>query len=383
MTDDFHFETVAIHAGQSPDPATGAVMTPIYQTSTFVQDGIGIHKGFEYSRSQNPTRLALEKNLAAIEGAESAFAFASGMAAIDTLLHHLQPGDHILAGNDLYGGTFRLFESVYRKFGIAFEYADPSDPVSFTAGIKDKTRMVWLETPTNPQLLLSDILEISSLVKALNNQIWIAVDNTFATPYLQRPLALGADIVMHSTTKYLGGHSDLIGGALVTSHPSLSEEIGFLQNAVGAVPGPLDCFLTLRGIKTLHLRMERHAANALSIARFLESQTQVSNVYYPGLESHPQHTLAKRQMRNGGGMVTFTLRDGVEAASRLVESTSLFQLAESLGGVESLIEIPAKMTHASVHPADLPFDPGLIRLSVGIEAVQDLIGDLQQALEQS
>lgn len=381
MERDYQFETLAIHAGQSADPSTGAVMTPIYQTSTYLQDSVGVNKGFEYSRTQNPTRLALEQNVSALEGGRFGFAFSSGMAAIDTVLHLLKPGEHVLTGNDLYGGTYRINEKIYREYGLEFDYADASDSHTFTDLIRDQTRLIWLETPTNPMLTLSDIHTIATLAKEQSDRILIAVDNTFATPYNQRPLALDADLVMHSTTKYLGGHSDIIGGVLIVNNSSLAEEIGFLQNAIGAVPGPLDCFLTLRGIKTLHVRMDRHAMNALEVAKFLESQNKVDYVRYPGLDSHPQHTLARKQMKNGGGMVSFTLREGVEAAKKFVESTKLFTLAESLGGVESLIELPSKMTHSSASGSELSFDPGIIRLSIGIESFYDLIEDLQRALD--
>lgn len=375
------FETLAIHAGQSPDPTTGALMTPIYQTSTFRQQGIGRHKGYEYSRTSNPTRKALEDCLAALEGGAHGLAFASGMAAIDAVLHLLMPGDRVVAINDLYGGTFRIFERVFANLGLDFRYAPASAPEDVAASVDQKTRLIWLETPTNPLLNLCDIAAISSAVHELNPAILTVVDNTFATPYTQQPLRLGADIVIHSTTKYLGGHSDVVGGAMVIDKPEVAERLQFLQNAVGAIPGPFDCFLVLRGIKTLAVRMERHAANAQRIASFLEGRPEVAWVRYPGLPSHPQYDLAKRQMRDGGGMVSFALRDGAEAAVRLVEATRLFALAESLGSVESLIEVPAAMTHASTSDSPFALDPALVRLSVGLETAEDLIEDLEQAFE--
>jgi cystathionine beta-lyase/cystathionine gamma-synthase len=380
MTSPLGFETLAIHAGQPPDPQTGAVMTPIYQTSTYRQDGVGRHRGYEYSRTGNPTRSALEACLAALEDGERGLAFSSGLGATDAVLHLLSPGDHVLAGDDLYGGTFRIFERVYAQYGIRFSYAPAGDPSTFCRHLLPETRLVWLETPSNPLLGLCDIGEISRAAKARSSASWVCVDNTFATPYLQQPLALGADIVLHSTTKYLGGHSDVVGGALVVRDGALAERLAFLQNAVGAVPGPQDCFLVLRGIKTLALRMERHAENALAVARWLQGRKEVAKVIYPGLPSHPQHDLASRQMRNGGGMVSFTLKSGPQAARRMAEATQLFALAESLGGVESLIEVPAAMTHASTASSPLAVDPALIRLSVGLETADDLLADLQRAL---
>ena len=373
-----HFATLAVHAGVEPDPATGAVMTPIYQTSTYAQQDIAVHKGFEYSRTDNPTRSALQEALAALEQGRRALAFASGMAAIDTLLRLLQPGDHVLSGNDVYGGTFRLFDKVLAPYGLHFDFVDTADTDAVAAALRPETRLVWLETPTNPLLRLTDIAAVAEIVRA--SGAWMGVDNTFASPALQQPLLLGADFVVHSTTKYIGGHSDVVGGAIVLDDEELYERLKFLQNAVGAVPGPLDCFLTLRGIKTLALRMERHSANALRVARFLEEHPAVESVLYPGLESHPQHELAARQMAQPGGMVSFTPRGGEAAARAVVRGTRLFTLAESLGGVESLIELPAPMTHASVADSPLAIDPGLVRLSVGIEDAADLIADLEQAL---
>ena len=375
-----HLETLAIHAGQAPDPSTGAVMTPIYQTATYVQQGVGEHKGYEYARTGNPTRTALEVCLAALEGAAHGLAFASGMAAIDTLCKLFNPGDHVLAGDDVYGGTFRLFEKQYAKYGIAFSYVNSTELTAVTAGLRPNTRWVWLETPTNPRLKLADLRAIAQAAHTANPDMRVVVDNTFATPYLQQPLALGCDVVVHSTTKYLGGHSDTIGGAVLTSDTSLFERLKFLQNAAGAVPGPLDCFLVLRGVKTLAVRMERHAENALAVAQYLSDHPRVTDVIYPGLDTHPQYALAQRQMRSGGGMISFYVRGGEATARALAARTRLFALAESLGGVESLIEIPAAMTHGSTQGSPLEVDPGLIRLSVGLENKEDLIADLAQAL---
>jgi cystathionine beta-lyase/cystathionine gamma-synthase len=375
-----HFETLAIHAGQAPDPATGAVMTPIYQTSTYVQQGVGEHKGYEYARTGNPTRTALEACLAALEAAEFGLAFASGMAAIDTLLKLLNPGDQVLAGNDVYGGTFRLFDKQYQKYGIEFSYVETADLDAVRRGLRPNTRFVWLETPTNPRLKLADIRAVSEIAHRHNPAIRVVVDNTFATPYLQQPLALGADAVVHSTTKYLGGHSDVVGGAVLTSDAALYESLRFLQNAAGAVPGPLDCFLVLRGLKTLHLRMDRHGENALAVAQFLADHPRVGEVIYPGLDLHPQHALAQKQMRNGGGMISFLIAGDEQATRDLVRRTRLFALAESLGGVESLIELPAAMTHGSTKGSPLEVGAGLIRISVGLENKEDLIDDLRQAL---
>lgn len=383
------FETLAIHAGQSPDPATGAVIPPVYLTSTYAQDRVGGNKGFEYSRTGNPTRSALEACMAALEGDGGAgmnskpaygLAFSSGMAATDTVLRLLHPGDHILAGDDVYGGTYRLFERVLADYGLCFSYVDMSQPEKVQAALQPATRLVWLETPTNPLMKIADLAEISSLVQAYRDDIWIAVDNTFASPYLQQPLRLGADIVIHSTTKYIGGHSDVVGGVLVTTDPAAYERLKFLQNAVGAVPGPMDCWLTLRGIKTLAIRMERHSENAMQIAQALVRHPKIERVLYPGLPDFPGHAVAKRQMRKFGGMISLTLKGGADAARRMVEATRVFTLAESLGGVESLIEHPASMTHASVIGSPLEVPGNLVRLSVGIEHVDDLLEDLENAL---
>lgn len=374
------FETLAIHAGQQPDPSTGAVMTPIYQTSTFVQDAVGVHKGYEYSRSGNPTRSALQDCFAALEAAKYGLAFASGLAATDTIIRQFAPGDHILVGGDVYGGTFRLFEKEYKDFGIEFSYVDMDDVQAVQANLRANTKLVWLETPTNPYLGLADIAAIAEALKQHSSKPLFAVDNTFASPYLQQPLALGADLVIHSATKYLGGHSDVVLGLVGVNDDELHAKLAFTQNAAGAVPGPMDSFLVLRGIKTLHLRMERHAENAAAIAEYLMAHPKVSQIYYPYHESHPQHALARKQMRNGGGMLSFELKGGEAAARTVAESTRLFALAESLGGVESLIEVPAVMTHLSVANSPLAVDPGLVRLSVGVENVDDLIADLEQAL---
>lgn len=375
-----NFETEAIHAGQFPDPTTGAVMTPIYQTATYVQDGLGRHRGYEYSRTGNPTRSALEACLATLEAGQFGLAFASGMAATDAVLRLFAPGDHILAGNDVYGGTFRLFERVLRNYGLDFSYVDTADLDRVNAALLPNTRLIWLETPSNPLLRVSDIAAIVELARKHQNTPYVVVDNTFATPFLQRPLELGADMVVHSTTKYLGGHSDVIGGAVVGRDHALGERLAFLQNAVGAVPGPLDCFLVLRGIKTLPLRMLRHSENAVEIANYLAEHPKVARVLYPFHPSHPHVELARRQMRCGGGMLSFILKGGAEEARRVAESTRLFALAESLGGVESLIEVPAIMTHASTANSPLAIDPGLVRLSVGIENVADLLSDLENGL---
>ncbi len=376
MQEHYAFETLAIHAGQEPDPSTGAVMTPIYQTSTFKQRAVGVHKGFEYARTGNPTRTALETNLAALEGGKIALAFASGMAATDAVFRLLEPGDEVIAINDLYGGTYRILDRVFKPVGIRFQLASPD---SILQKISHATRMVWVESPTNPALDLIDLSDLAEGLRALPKPPLLCVDNTFATPYLQQPLRLGADIVVHSTTKYLGGHSDIIGGALIGDDEELFERLAFLQNAAGAVPGPMDCFLVLRGIKTLALRMDRHASNAVQIADYLADRPEVINLRYPGHITHPQFDLAKRQMRNGGGMLSFIHKGGEEAARKFVESTRLFTLAESLGGVESLIELPAAMTHSSTSDTPFAIDRALIRVSVGIEAVQDLIEDLGQA----
>jgi len=377
------FATRVIHGGQVPDPATGAVVTPIYATSTYAQSSPGVHQGFEYSRSQNPTRFAFERAVADLEGGSGGYAFASGLAAIATLLDVLDSGDHVIASDDLYGGSWRLFERVRRRSaGLDFTFVDLSDLAAVEAAITPRTRMLWVETPTNPMLKLANLRALGRLAQARN--LIAAADNTFASPYVQRPLELGFDVVMHSATKYLSGHSDLVGGVLVVGGNSeLAERLTFLQNAVGAVASPFDSFLAHRGVKTLALRMARHCENALAIARRLEGRSDVTRVIYPGLESHPQHDLAKRQMHGFGGMVTVILDRDIAGVKRVLERTRLFTLAESLGGVESLIEHPAIMTHASI-PAEarerLGIVDGLIRLSVGIEDVNDLIADLEEAL---
>jgi len=375
-----HIETLAIHAGQDPDTATGAVMTPIYQTSTYAQEAVGQHKGYEYSRTGNPTRTALETCLAALEGTDFGLAFASGMAATDAVLRLLEPGDHVLAGNDVYGGTFRLFDKEFKRYGLEFSYINSSDLEQVRAGLRGNTRMVWLETPTNPLLNVTDLAGVAEILRSAKEPPYLVVDNTFATPYLQRPIESGADIVVHSTTKYLGGHSDVVGGAVVSRSEAVHNRLAFLQNAAGAVPGPLDCFLVLRGLKTLPVRMDRHASNAASIADYLTEHPMVAGVLYPTLPTHPQVELAKSQMKNGGGMVSFIMKDGAQAARRAAEGTRIFTLAESLGGVESLIEVPAVMTHASTAGSPLEIDPGLVRLSVGLEHIDDLWEDLEKAL---
>ncbi len=373
------FETLAIHAGQAPDPAYGAVMTPIYQTSTYVQKKIGA-AAYDYARTANPTRTALQECIAALEGGKHGLAFASGMAAIDCVLRLLKPGDHVLASNDVYGGTYRIFERVFRDYGIAFSFIEMGDLEAVRAALRPATRMVWVETPTNPLLEVADIAGIADVLARAPARPLLVVDNTFASPCLQRPLALGADVVVHSGTKYLGGHSDVVSGLVVLNDDDLHARLKFLQNAVGAVPGPFDCFLVLRGIKTLPLRMERHSANAMRIATWLASHPRVAEVLYPGLASHPGHAIAAKQMSAFGGMISFIPKGGPAEARRIAESTRLFALAESLGGVESLIEVPAAMTHTSVANSPLAVNPALIRLSVGIEHVDDLIADLAQAL---
>ena len=377
------FATRAIHAGQKPDPSTGAIMTPVYMTSTFVQKSPGvIIEEYDYSRSSNPTRKALEANLASLEGGRFGFAFSSGLAAMDCVLHLLSAGDHIILGDDVYGGTFRLVDKVYKQLGITATRVDFTNLAAVEAAFTPKTRLVWGETPTNPMLRICDIAAVSKIAKAKGAMF--AVDNTFATPYLQNPLALGADVVHHSSTKYIGGHSDVIGGALVTSDEQIAAKIKFFQNSVGGVPGPMDCFMLLRSTKTLHVRMERHCANAMKVAEFLAGHKAVEKVAYPGLKSHPEHAIATRQMRGYGGMVTATLKGGMDESRRFLERVHLFSLAESLGGVESLIEHPAIMTHASIPPenrAALGITDGLVRLSVGIEDVDDLIRDLEHALK--
>jgi cystathionine gamma-lyase len=390
MTQDTHpglgFATRVIHAGQSPDPTTGAIMQPIYATSTYVQSSPGVHKGFDYARSHNPTRFALERCVADLEGGGQAFAFASGLAAISTVLELLDSGSHVVASNDLYGGTFRLFERVRRRSaGHEFSFVDLADPAAIEAALTPDTRMIWVETPTNPLLRLADLRAIATLARSRG--IITVADNTFASPYIQRPLELGFDIVVHSTTKYLNGHSDVIGGIAIVGAgeplADLRERLGFLQNSVGAISGPFDSFLTLRGVKTLALRMERHCSNALTLATWLEKQPQVKRVHYPGLASHPQHALAQRQMHGFGGMISIDLATDLAGARRFLEAVQIFSLAESLGGVESLIEHPAIMTHASIpaeNRAALGIGDGLVRLSVGVEDLDDLQQDLAQAL---
>ena len=376
------FNTKVIHAGVHPDVATGAIMTPIYQTSTYVQEEIGVHKGFEYSRTGNPTRQALENNLAAIEEGKFGACFGSGLAAIDAVIKMLSPGDEVISTNDLYGGSYRIFTTIFEKYGIKFHFVDMLKINNIKEKINSKTKLIWVETPTNPMMNIVDIKKVCELAK--ENKTMVAVDNTFATPYLQNPLSLGADIVMHSVTKYLGGHSDVVMGALVSNDSKIAEEIYRIQNSSGAVCGPMDSFLVLRGIKTLHLRMQRHCENGEKIANFLTHHPKVENVYWPGLTSHPNHDVAKSQMKGFGGMISFTLvGDSLEMAKQIVSKTELFTLAESLGGVESLIGHPSTMTHASI-PREERIKSGvvdsLIRLSVGIEDVTDLIDDLTKAL---
>jgi cystathionine gamma-synthase len=378
-TPDLGFETLAIHAGQPPEPSTGAVITPIFQTSTFSQSGVGRHQGYDYGRTGNPTRTALETCLAALEGADYGSAFSSGMSAVDTVLRLLSPGDHVLIGNEVYGGTYRLLSHVYEPAGIRFNPVSLEEPAEVVAAWQPTTKMLWVETPSNPTLRIADIAALAEI--AHGRHALLVVDNTFATPYLQRPLSRGADVVVHSTTKYLGGHSDVIGGFVGTSDPALAERVAFLQNTVGAVPGPLDCFLVLRGIKTLAVRMDRHCTNAARIAEVLQEHRNVDQVYYPGLPDHRGHVTAGRQMRDFGGIVSFTVRGGEDRALAVAASTSIFTLAESLGAVESLIEHPHRMTHASVSESTLAVDPALLRLSVGIEAIDDLVADLHSALE--
>ncbi|MBS1654074.1 MAG: cystathionine gamma-synthase [Bacteroidetes bacterium] len=374
--------TKFIHAGAEPDPSTGAIMTPVYQTSTFVQAAPGNHKGFEYARSQNPTRKALEEALAVIENGKYGLAFSSGVAATDAVIKLLQPGDEVIAANDMYGGTYRLFTKVFEKFNIKFIYVDTTDPDNVKKVVSQNTKLIWLETPTNPLMNITDIAAISLIAKSAG--AILCVDNTFASPYLQNPLDLGADIVMHSATKYLGGHSDVIQGALIMNDAELREKLYFIQKSCGAVPGPMDCFLVLRGIKTLHVRMQRHCENGEAVARFLRNHPKVAKVYWCGFEDHPGYTVAKKQMRGFGGMMSFTLKDESETAARKVlSSTKVFSLAESLGGVESLINHPATMTHASIPREERiknGLSDGLIRLSVGIEDAEDLIEDLKQAI---
>ena len=372
------FETRAIHAGQEPDPTTGAVIVPVYLTSTYRQEAVGVHKGYEYSRTGNPTRTALEEALASLEGGAWGLAYASGAAATANVMYLLRPGDHVVLSDDAYGGTYRLMSTVTVHYGISFTQVDVTDPAAVRAAVRPETKLIWVETQTNPYLKVAPIRDLAEI--AHTGGARLVVDNTFASPYLQQPLAHGADIVLHSTTKYLGGHSDVVGGALVGNDPAVQKTLAFHQNAVGAVPGPLDCFLVLRGLKTLAVRMERHSANARAIAEFLQGREEVARVYFPGLPDDPGHAAATAQMSGFGGMVSFVVRGGEEAAKRLVASTKLFFLAESLGGVESLIEHPATMTHASLAGSGFEIDPGLVRLSVGIEHVDDLLADLRQAL---
>lgn len=382
MKENLKFATRAIHAGQSPDPTTGAIMTPVYLTSTYVQESPGVHKGWEYSRTHNPTRKAYEDCIANLESGKHGFAFASGCAATTTVLHMLKAGDHVIAGDDMYGGTFRLFDKVLRHNGIEFSYIDLTNVNNLKSALKDNTKLVWLETPTNPTLKLVDIKKVCHLVAGKN--ILVAVDNTFMSPYFQKPLELGADIVVHSATKYIGGHSDMVGGVVVTSRSDIAEKIAFLSNSMGGVGSAFDAFLALRSLKTLPLRMRQHEANAKIIANFLESHSKVAKVIYPGLKSHPQYDIACEQMSGFGGMITFYVKGGLNESRRFLENVNVFSLAESLGGVESLIEHPAIMTHASVPPENrkaLGIDDSLIRLSVGVEDCEDLIEDLKNAFD--
>ncbi|MFT5198803.1 MAG: cystathionine gamma-lyase [Planctomycetota bacterium] len=378
-----HFETRAIHAGQGPDPQTGAVMVPVYMTSTYAQTSPGqTVGGYEYSRTHNPTRTALQDNLASLESGNHGLCFSSGLAATNALLDTLKPGDKVVAANDLYGGTYRIFTAVFERYGIDFVFVDTTNLEEVKAAMDENTRYLYIESPTNPLLRLTDIAACAKIAHAGGAKL--VIDNTFATPYLQRPLELGADVVLHSLTKYLGGHSDAVAGALIVNDQKLADELAYYQNSVGGTPGPMDCFLVLRGIKTLPLRMDRHAENAMAIAKHLEAHPSVDRVFYPGLPSHPEHELCKKQMKNGGGMVSFELKGGVPAGNKFASSTKVFTLAESLGGVESLVETPPSMTHASIpaevrHAAGLR--DGLVRLSVGIEHVTDLIADIDQALK--
>ena len=376
------FGTKAIHAGVKPDESTGAIMTPIYQTSTYVQDGVGNHKGYQYSRTQNPTRHALEKNLAALENGKHGACFGSGLAAIDCVIKMLNPGDEVVSTNDLYGGTFRLFKTIFEKYGIKFHFVGMSDPSEVEAAVNKNTKLIWVETPTNPMINIIDIEAMAKISESAGAML--CVDNTFATPYLQNPLDLGADIVMHSVTKYIGGHSDVVMGALICKDDAIADEMYRIQNSSGAVTAPMDSFLVLRGIKTLHLRVQRHCENAEKVARFLVSHPKVDKVYWPGLESQPNHAIAKRQMRGFGGMISFDLEgNSIEDAHTIVKNVKVFALAESLGGVESLIGHPATMTHAPIPKEErekIGISDSLIRLSVGVEDVEDIIEDLSQAL---
>lgn len=375
------FETRAIHAGQAPDPTTGAIMTPLYLTSTYVQESPGHHKGYEYSRTSNPTRKAYEDCLASLESGTNGFAFASGCAATTTILHLLSSGDHVIAGDDLYGGTGRLFDKVFARQGITFTYVDMTDIKNVANAIRPNTKLFWLETPTNPLLRLFDVQAIVAEAKKI--KALVVVDNTFMSPYFQRPLELGADMVMHSTTKYIGGHSDLVGGAVITNRAELAEKIAFLSNSMGAVSGPFDAFLAMRSLKTLSVRMRQHEKNAQAVAEYLDKHPKIEKVIYPGLRSHPQHELAKKQMHGFGGMITIYIKGGIKEAKQFVEKVKVFSLAESLGGVESLVDHPVIMTHASVpieRRRQLGIEDNLVRLSVGIESLQDLIADLDSAL---
>ena len=374
--------TKLIHAGVAPDPSTGAIMTPIFQTSTYVQSAPGVHKGYEYARTQNPTRDVLQNALAAIENGSHGVSFGSGLAATDAVIKLLNPGDEVIATNDLYGGTYRIFTKVFERYGIQFNFIDMSDAANIGAHITPKTKLIWLETPTNPLLKIIDIAACAQIAR--KNGVMLCVDNTFASPYLQNPLDLGADIVLHSATKYLGGHSDVVHGVVIVKNEDLAQQLYFIQNSCGAVPGPQDCFLVLRGIKTLHVRMQRHCENGIVVANFLRNHSKVDKVYWPGFTDHPNHDIAKQQMRGFGGMLSFTLKDdSMDAANRILSNTHLFSLAESLGGVESLIGHPASMTHASI-PREERMKNGLadslIRLSVGIEDAEDLTADLDQAI---
>ncbi|GGC72050.1 cystathionine beta-lyase [Pedobacter quisquiliarum] len=382
MKDNMKFATKAIHAGQEPDPTTGAVMTPIYQTSTYAQKAPGDHKGFEYSRGTNPTRQALEACLAALENAKYGLAFSSGMGATDAVMKLLQPGDEVITGNDLYGGSYRIFTKIYMKYGIKFHFLDLSKPENIEQYINEKTKLVWIETPTNPTMQIIDIEGIAKITKA--NNILLSVDNTFASPYLQNPMDLGADIVMHSVTKYIGGHSDVVMGALLVNDDELYKQLWFIYNACGATPGPQDAFLVLRGIKTLHLRMKAHCENGARVAAFLKTHPKIDKIYWPGFEDHPNHDVAKRQMRDFGGMVSITIKDAdLQETYRIASRFKVFTLAESLGGVESLINHPTSMTHGSI-PKDerekVGVTDNLLRLSVGVEDIEDLLADLEQAL---
>lgn len=377
-----HFDTKAVHAGVEPDPSTGAIMTPIYQTSTYVQKSPGDHKGFQYSRIQNPTRLALQHSIAALENANHGLVFGSGLAAIDAVVKLLKPGDEVISGNNVYGGTYRIFTKIFEGFGIKFHFVNMDNAAEIEQYVNDNTKLIWLETPTNPMMSIVDIKAVSVIAKKHN--VLLGVDNTFATPVLQNPIDLGADIVMHSVTKYLGGHSDVLMGALVVNDDDLNDRLAFIQNTCGAVPGPQDCFLVLRGIKTLHLRMERHCQNGEKVARYLAAHPQIDKVYWPGFESHPNHQVAKEQMKGFGGMISFTFHeDDIQHSFRVMEKFKLFAIAESLGGVESMSNHPVTMTHGAV-PKEERMKVGLldslIRLSVGIENVEDLIADLKQAI---